>query len=341
MNEQLAAVVCQDVYADAVTLGPFAGVMDGLDLGVSGADVLAQFARSVPTGVQPWSDKEYLLHPGSRSIDNVCGARFRNAIAGVPAVVTASLHGSDSPILGPLTPAAAALGPPLFPAQNVALIGVGAGHFTAFTGAPPDGYSGVAVYVKGGANQAWLSVEPEIFIGGGFNFVPAQQLFIPGGSSPLGRLFVFPVSTNQLTVELLFGTVGDVLEIGVWPTNLAPGSYSVAPATALFLEWPTAALPIGVTTFDLAPFFGSASIVATSNIVAGSMAFTIQTLDSNGVQIAQPLYEITSAPVNGIQQVAQADLWLPIGRNQLQIVNNGANGNTGFVSILGKLAGLS
>lgn len=115
LNTILTAAVVQDGYTPDLTLGPIAGVVDGIDLQVERADVLFQVARGSDSASLAWLEsREYQMRPGSRFVGNVAGIRFRNATPGAAAVVTAAILGADEPRLGPVIPLpATGIGDPL------------------------------------------------------------------------------------------------------------------------------------------------------------------------------------------------------------------------------------
>lgn len=113
MNEILTNVICLDSYDDSLTLGPTPGIVDGCDITIESADVLMQVAIG-KQGENYWHDREYRMRPGSRHVDNVCGVRFRNYLAGAQARVTAALTGPALPRFGPIIPiAGAGVGDPI------------------------------------------------------------------------------------------------------------------------------------------------------------------------------------------------------------------------------------
>lgn len=341
MNVQLQDQQVLDEYDPSTTIGPLAGVMEAADITIRGAAVLATFARKEDTGVQTWEDGiEYLLKPGNRTVSQICGAQFRNAIAGAPALVTASLQGPDVPILGPLQPSDAALGPPLFPPGSLTLIGAGSGHATIFDGEPPDGYSAIAVYVnsRGVSDPVWLSIEPEIFSGGGFNFLPPIHIYILPQTV---QLFVFPANTNQLNVELLFGTPGDTYIAGAWPTNLPPGSYMAAQNSGSRILHESAGIAgSSQITLDLdVPFFGAANLNIINESATNAINVIIQTEDETPtVQAYSYAKTILQAAAAGQWNTEQASVFIPPGRTQVIVDNLGGAAipvNTVYVDLQG------
>ena len=104
----LAAAAVADSYQDAFTVGPYPGLMDGADIRVERADVLFEVSQGDQeggSGASPWLEgTEYLQRPGSRHVGNINGIRFRNAVAGIQAIVTAYPSGRGWPQLGPVIP---------------------------------------------------------------------------------------------------------------------------------------------------------------------------------------------------------------------------------------------
>lgn len=337
MNEQLFGQVSGDDYTDALTLGPVPRVMDGLDLTVQAGDVFAQFARKVDTGVQPWDDREYLLHPGSRHVDNVCGARFRSAVSGVPALITASLTGPDQPQIGPIFGDSPLVGPALLLPTD--LKPDASGGIVGFSGLPPSGYSAVLIYVNNtlpGGRDVWVFLEADLSVGvPGVGPIPIQeQLFFPLGSK---GYFVLGLPASTISIGLAHGTINAPIEVGVWPTNLAPGFYLPAVGAPLFNQVPTPVIAPGpAVVTDLAtPYFGPANLVILNN---SAQAFLVElaSFDPTGAQVA--VLFLANLPANSnINQ----PIWLPPGRNKVVIQNVGAANAQIDVAIVGQYAGLS
>jgi hypothetical protein len=343
VNEQLAAVITQSSYTDPVTLGPEPGVMAGLDLTVQAADVYAQFARSVATGVQPWDDREYLLHPGARSVENVCGARFRSAVAAVPAIVTASLRGPDSPQIGQIFDSQPLVGPALLLPQPLKLVQIPTPPFdglaAVFNGVPPSGYTGVLVYLTT-ANPVWLVVTSLLADVNGNLRALSQRIFVPANGTFYG---VLGVAASQLAITLANGVVGDTPTVGVWPTNLPPGVYNLPPSEVLLNLHPSTAIANGGSqSVDLAAYFGTAHFHFL-NLNAGPWLVIVSSSDSAGAFLGERARFVIPAAAGAVNGVLDFDVRLAPGRNQLGLFNqSGIAGNTSLfdVTVTGQSAGL-
>lgn len=334
MNEAIAAVICADTYTDALTLGPFPTIADSVDVTVQAAGVFAQLFRNVDTGVQSLGDREYLLLPGSRTINNVTGIRFRNQIPGVPAIVTASLGGPDLPQIGPIFADTPLVGAPLFVPQQVKLDG--GGTATPFTGIPPAGYGALLIYAQapGGATPAWLFVENQLPGG----IVQRQQAYLsigPGLGIPSYWVVTVPAAT--ISVGFLLGVPNTSISLGVWPTNLAPGTYlppiaGLSPSPVLYLA-DGLVIPNGVTLFDVNRFFvGPGKVVLAGGTIA-NVSVMVNLLDTGGNRLG---FEFRAPLTDGVQ-----DILLNPGRHQIEWINTTGVNQTVSAAIIGQYGGLT
>lgn len=344
MNEAIAAAVCQDNYADALTLGPFpAENVDGADVTVQGAGVLAQLFRKSLLGEQSADDREYLLLPGSRHLSNIAGVKFRNQFAGVPAVITASLTGPDIPLVGPVFADVPAVGAPLFVPQSVPLT---AGVSPALGPFPlPSSYGAVLVMVDVGnaVGPLWMNVRgtPSGFPAAGINSFYLLDDSAFGGAAGVGRsFFVVEIAGGVVQVDFDHGNVAGrpINSVGIWPTNLPPGTYvppfnGNMPNSNLSLGTSTGGTGLSVAaaggniTADLNPFYGSATLSYWFNAVAANekAVFQVFAIDKLGAIVHEifrdDLNSDSARVING-----RSDIWLPPGHSQVVMTNNTAAG---------------
>lgn len=81
----------QDTYVDALTLGPSAHIKY-VAFTVNNANVLLQVSKLGRNMKPYWDLEEALFNPGQWSYEDICGIRFRSAVPGVVAVVTATAY---------------------------------------------------------------------------------------------------------------------------------------------------------------------------------------------------------------------------------------------------------
>lgn len=110
MADYLDNVAAEDVYADALSLGPdFA--TDTATVTIANNPVLMQFAIG-KVGDWRWTEeREYFSIPQSFRIGNIVGIRFRNATPGAVAQVLCTLFGPADPIFEAGTPFTQTLSP--------------------------------------------------------------------------------------------------------------------------------------------------------------------------------------------------------------------------------------
>lgn len=130
LNYILTEVLAADTYGPAATLGPIADVIDGIDVRVERADAIFQVAKGGSSDLSWLESREYTMRPGSRFIGNIGGIRFRNAVAGAQALITAAVTGPDEPRIGPLIPLpATGIGNPLLQLESLPAAGATFGPF--------------------------------------------------------------------------------------------------------------------------------------------------------------------------------------------------------------------
>ena len=334
MNEALNAVQAADGYTDALTLGPLPATnVDGADVTIQGAAVLAQVFRKSLQGEQAQDDREYLFLPGSRHLANIAGLRFRNAVAGIPAIVTASLTGPDIPLIGPIFGDIPIVGAPLLLPQQVPL-DAGGNAVNFFSGVPPTGYSGLLVMVDTGtAGPVWMRVGATVP-----GFVNTRQnIYLPAVTR---SFFVLNLPAATVGVDFVAGNPNhNQMQLGVWPTNLPPGTY--LPPTLTNVANPVLyhadglSVANGVTFVDMAqPYFGPAKINgAAGPFTGGTVQVLINLLDQTGARIG---FEGAN------QQTAfgtETDVFLVPGRHQIEWINTTGAAQTTSLSIIGQYSG--
>lgn len=278
-RDKLDGVSTQDAYVEALTLGPFPGVMESADITVDGADVLMEFAIG-KTGSNYWKEGvEYPMRPGTRRVDGVCGVRFRSRLAGQAASVTATLTGPGMPRFAPVTPLVpAGLGDPLLqltnftilPAQTVQLGTFDVGEWPA-----------ILIVCSGGGVK--ITADYQVIPGGILDAYRSLELTNAAGAQ--GSLVV-PNLGATVAISATGASVGGAdIDLVVCPCAITSQAYSTPSAKAGRAQQLTlSARPLianGSETWLINPFQGRA-ITIFRGLTGGPYNVTLDGYDYNG-----------------------------------------------------------
>lgn len=277
MNESITAAICQDAYSDALTLGPEPGIMDGCDITIEAADVLMSFNIG-PNGENYWDSTEYRMRPGTRHVDNVCGVRFRNYVAGGQAQVTAALTGPAKPRLGPIMPLAGeGVGDPLV-ALMALEVDAGEQDFGPFD---VGDWRALLIFLRqtaaGGAR-----VQATYILEGTDVVIPALE--VPPGVNESAVLVCENVA-QEVKVKVFGAAVGTIVDVLVAPCGLDGQQIGAGGGTSVLRHDAAHAINAGQTlNLNMRPFLGKANTVF-RGLTGGPYNVQLQILDYTGAVV--------------------------------------------------------
>ena len=260
MPEIIQNVACQDTYSDAASIGP-AKFVKLFTFLVSGNPVFATFwklqygddnAEPVLEGIERFFQTGSIV-----SVDQIAGAKFRNANPGANAIITAELAFVGDPLIG-------------FQSTGIALPTTVVGAITRQiflvngTYVPPTGVTAILVECIGGGGG-----------GGGTAATGAGQAAAAGGGGGGGySASVFPVSAIPVGGATVGVGVGGAGGVGV--NGTVGGKTQFGPNGASYQ----------VAAFGGAAGIGGAAvappIVGGSAVVGGSSALAIGDITADG-----------------------------------------------------------
>lgn len=273
LNYILTEVAAADGYTPAATLGPLPDIIDGIDIQIERADAVFQIARGSGPELAWLENREYTMRPGTRFIGNVSGIRFRNANAGSPALVTASLTGPDEPRIGPRIPLpATGVGDPLLQASLATIVsGKILGPFDV--GDWPGIILGAQITGGGAGLGARIQAQWATFPGG-VNTARSLDVLIPaadiaGGGAQTGLLVVRNVLPQvSLRIDTSGAVAGNVFATPCYLSrNVFAGGSLIVPVGNYLLDAVNVAVNAGATRlFMLPPYPGRIAL----NFITGA-----------------------------------------------------------------------
>lgn len=354
-------VTIADDYEDGNSLGPYQ-LLESVQFEVRDNPVMVQFGTLSPIGTALWDQSiEIPFEPGTYALDDIQGVRFRNAIQGAIATVSSMgfLTGDPSPVsaFGNIA-GDTRFGPALFPWQFITLNSSGdyelpdtgepnlPNDVTAFQLAP--GYRGIILFMTPAPHDMWLQIQPVWW--GNNNSIAAFdssiQHFIPAGTSePL--IFAFDIPANYLLIQFLGSALdaGDQIGVGVYQSNFEPGSYigNNLPAignTPLLFN-PAGSIPAGGTlNYQIPSYFGFADI-ALANGSAEPFLFQLLLQNQASANVGIPWVAFVPAFASPVYGILKDTLWLPPGKNVMQVTNRGASAAAPPYTLNGRYKGIA